>query len=163
MGLHQARHNKKFGLPELIAILLAGFVVLAATWWWESNTIPSHREADGILTRAETHLEHYNAADLRLKTSVDYEYHAEGRMFTGHWEGFWPEVGDPNALTEDRFSEIVKGMHVVVQYDLFDPSRSTIHPLAEGLPSLPAVLALTACIAALAYCLFGYPALRKRF
>lgn len=163
MALRQSKHKSKFGLPEIVAILLAVLVIFAATWWWESNTIPTHREADGILTQAETHLEHYNAADMRLKTSVDYEYHAEGRMFTGHWEGFWPEVGDPNALPEERFKEIVKGMHVVVQYDVFDPSRSTIHPLADGLPDLPAALALVTCFAAMAYCLIGYPALRKRF
>ena len=163
MGLRQTRHKKRFGLPELIAIVLAVGVVLTATWWWEANSFPTHREADGILTRAETHLEHYNAADLRLKTSVDYEYHAEGRAFTGHWEGFWPEVGDPNARPEDRFAEIVKGLHVVVQYDLFDPSRSTIHPLANGLPSLPSFVVTLMCILALTYCLIGYPALRKRF
>lgn len=158
----QRRHHRKFGAPEVLAMAVAGLVVVAATSWWRENTVPSYRDTDGFITKADSVLMHYNATNLLRKISCDYEYHTEGGVYTGHWEGLWPEIGSPNSLPADQLDRIQKGFMVHVRYNRFDPAISTIHPIEGGLPRMQSGMALAACLLAIVYCLWVYPMLRKR-
>ena len=159
----QRRHHKKFGVPEVLALAVAGLVVVAATSWWRENTVPTYRDAEGVITKADVCFMHYNATNLLRKVTCDYEYHVEGGVYTGHWEGLWPEVGSPNSLPAGEVDRIQKGFMVYVRYNRLDPNVSTIHPMEGGLPRIQSGMAMAACLAAICYCLWVYPVLRKHF
>lgn len=130
----------------------------AASLYVRAYYQPDWRQTAAKILHAEVKNTHYNAQDYRAKVTVSYEYVAGLTTQKGHYVGFWPEVGGPNALPPGDINKLFEPGHVLVAfYDPRDPSRSELHPQLRG-PTLVHFLATVAgFVLAGAYTLFVYP------
>ena len=135
--------------------------IAPATIWWGQHFTPEWKQTAGYITSSEVSRTHYNAQDYRAKANVSYEYSVGMAKYVGRFEGFWPEVGSPNALAPSEIDNLkVPKKAVVVFYDPGRVERSTLHPNSGD--TSPFWIVLTAaglCIAG-AYTFFVYPAWR---
>lgn len=162
MALHQKRQFQKPGLPELVAILLTGVTVVAATLWWQDTLRPPQKTTEGRVLQSDIRLTHYNAADVRPVVRVTYQYSVGGQDHVGSWAGQWPESRSPNALPPDRLDVLREKDHaLVVYYDPGNPSVSFLHEKNNLLPRVHLWLFIAALSIAVLYYGICYPRWRQ--
>lgn len=156
-----SRHHKKIGWPEFGLLCAVVLAIAPATMWWRQYYVPEWRRTGGQITACETSRVHYNAQDYRAKAIVSYRYTVGVAQYTGRFEGFWPEVGGPNALPPSAVDQLKDGnREIVVFYDPANPSRSRLHPEDATTSPFWPVLTAAGLLMAGAYTLIAYPAWR---
>ncbi|HRI88299.1 MAG TPA: DUF3592 domain-containing protein [Candidatus Hydrogenedentes bacterium] len=157
--MHRSRRShRKFGWPEFWFLVLVASVIGSATIWWQQHLRPKWRETAGVILEWQGSSAGANAK----KANVTYEYTVGLTKYTGKFDGFWPEMGTPNAIARDRIGEMPKpGAKIVVYYDPNDDSRSDIMPHGAKPSPLLLTLSIALACAVAGYTFVVYPAWRK--
>jgi hypothetical protein len=155
------RHHRKFGWPELWLVCLIVLAVGPPTVWWQRQYKPDWKKTAGHITASESKRVHYNAQDYRMLARVSYEYTVGMAKYTGNFDGFWPEIGSPNALAPAEIDTLKQPKkEVVVFYDPDHAERSTLHLDNTTVSPFWVVLTAAGLAIAGAYTFFVYPAWR---
>ena len=163
LALHQKKKRRRPGLPELVAAGLIAVMVVLAFCWWHTRGQPGWLEANGQVTVGRIQATHFNAESSENKVYLSYEYDVGGITYAGHWEGYWPMVRSPNALTSDRIAELKTiGYPLTVLFDPRNPERSDLHNSEPDRLLLYRLLTFAAGVLLLVYCAKVYPAWKER-
>lgn len=163
MGLRQHKRFQAPAWPEFLALALAALCAGVLLAWGKNRVEPNWSKADGQVIAAQTQLTHYNAAALYDKVTISYEYFVDGIRYTGSWEGLWPELGSPNALTHDELPKLcVQGYPLTIFYEPTNPEKHVLHYAESSLEKIQGEVAFALFIAVLFYFLKVYPWLKKR-
>lgn len=155
------RRHKKVGWPEVWLACSVALAVVPATLWWRQQYAPEWKRTAGTIASSDFARVHYNAQDYRTKARVSYEYSVGMAKYAGVFDGFWPEVGGPNALAPSDIEQLqTPHKEVFVFYDPDNPARSTLHPEQTGSSPLWPVLTIAGLCLAAAYTFIAYPAWR---
>ncbi|MBX7258281.1 MAG: DUF3592 domain-containing protein [Candidatus Hydrogenedentes bacterium] len=162
MSLRKRHRWRKPGIAEVLFVLAVVVAMLPISYWWLRLNRPVWNNAPGSILSGKILSTHYNAERYDPKVRAQYQYLVGTVTFQGTFEGFWPEVGSPNALPPDRLEEITKPGHpLVVAYDPANPQRSVLHPLLEESQLKYFLLSVAGLLVGGAYCLIIYPAWRN--
>jgi len=163
MVLYKRKTTPKPGLPESVVVILLAVVAFLAASWWRTTGKPGWPPAPGWAVSCTIKQTHFNAEFSKSKVTVAYEYSVGGVVFAGNWEGYWPTVHSPNALTEDQLEVLRTPKYpLVVHYNPQHPSRSRLHnPDADEMVMF-ALLTFGAGVGLLFYCARLYPAWKRR-
>jgi len=161
--LRQSRQFQKVGIPEIVVLILVGAALVTTTLWWRGNGQSTYRETEGRVVNGEIQWVHYNATDAQRIVSLTYQYTVGTTSYTGTWAGLWPEDQSPNALSSSKLDLLrTKDYPLRVFYDPVDPAQSFLHVVSGAEDQVYKGLAISACVAALAYCAGVYPAWKAR-
>lgn len=161
MTLRKRRHRRKPGVAEVLFILALFAAVTPISFWWMRLNRPIWNNAPGSIVSGTVLSTHYNAERYDPKVRAQYQYLVGTVTFRGTFEGFWPDVGSPNALPPERLQEITAPGHpLVVAYDPENPRRSVLHPIVEESQLKYFLLTVAGLMLAGGYCLVIYPAWR---
>jgi len=161
MQYRATRRHKRMGWPEVWLVISIALAVAPATVWWRTQYQPEWRTTAGEITSSTFTRVHYNAQDYRVKVQASYTYTAGLVNYAGSFDGFWPEVGSPNAhAPEDVERLVAPRAPVAVYYNPAYPARSTLYRQPSGAsPLWPVLTAAGLCVAG-AYTLIVYRAWR---
>ena len=163
MGFHQRRHRGRIGVPDVVAFLLVGVLVVLGSCWWRAVQGPVWAEALGRTATCEIRPTHFNAEPCGNKVMLTYEYEVGGVTFGGEWTGYWPRGHSPNALPDGHVEVLrTKDYPLTVLYDPEDPSRSRLHDAASGEQLLFTILTFASGICLTVYCVRVYPVWKSR-
>ncbi len=159
---HRARRrHRKLGWPEVWLVSLVVIAFAPAMAWWNEQHQPDWVKTSGNVTAAEFQRMHYNAQNYLTKVDVTYDYTVGMGKYSGEFNGYWPEVGGPNALAPSEIETLKEPKReVVVFYNPANVERSTLHPNARKSSPLWIVLTVAGFCIAGAYTFFVYPAWR---
>ena len=160
--LHRVtRRHKKLGWPEVWLVCSVALAIAPATIWWQQHYKPEWKKTGGRIASSEISNMHYNAPANRTKVKVSYEYSVGMAKYVGHFDGYWPAVGSPNALAPSEIDQL-KGptKELVVFYDPSNAAHSELHPGSGKASPFWLVLAAAGLCIAAAYTFFVYRAWR---
>ena len=161
MPLRRKRHRRKPGFAEVLFVLALVIALFPVSYWWAHLNQPNWNRAPGSIVSGVILNTHYNAERYDPKVSAQYQYLVGTVTYQGSYEGFWPEVGSPNALPPDRLEEVSKPGHpLVVSYDPGNPGRSVLHPILQESQLTYFLLTVAGLLVGGGYCLVVYPAWR---
>lgn len=161
--MRRRRHRKRLGLPEYVEVALVVVAIASAGLWWRNVDHEVWPNTVGNVLSCKIESLHYNATRYANLVDIRYEYSAGGRPYLGHWRGYWPIVGSPNALPRTRMNELkTKGFPLTVMYNPANPSRSRLHDTPAGLRPAFAITTLVAIALSFAFTAYVYPKWRRR-
>ena len=161
--MRRRRHHTRPGLPEFVEIALVILAIAGAGLWWRNVDHEVWPNTVGSVLSCDIQNMHYNATQYANRVDIRYEYTAGGRPYLGHWTGYWPIMGSPNALPRARMNELkTKGFPLTVMYNPANPSRSRLHDTPAGLRPAFAAMTLIAIALSFAFTVFIYPRWRRR-
>ena len=161
MAYRPSRKHRKIGWPEFWLVCLFAATVTPATIWWQQHYKPAWQKTGGVVRSWEISKMHYNALDYRTKAKVEYEYLVGVVKYVGQFEGFWPEVGTPNAVTPAELQAASQiGKELVVYYDPNHPERSQPFQEDTGPGLIWMILSAAGLACTIFYTFAVYPHLR---
>lgn len=164
MALHTRKKMTRPGLPEIVALILIVLALICTTAWWRDVNEPEWGESEGRILTCNIHETHYNAQDYRPKVTMEYEYSVGSQEYTGSFTGFWPAVGNANALPTDRFNELTdKSFGLLVFYEPGNPANSKLDVVGANNEFWLGGAALASLVLAVLYYVKVYPAWRARY
>ncbi len=162
MALHQKSRRQPLGLPEGVLLLFIACSAAALFLWQRSENI-KYSNTQGHVLACDISWTHYNAADMRQKVALTYQYEVDGATHTASWAGFWPEDHSPNALAPGQLNTLRNTDRVLtIFYDSANPSRSFLHPSEGRFTRFAGGIAIGMCVWTLVYCTVVYPAWKNR-
>ena len=163
MALRQNRQFQKMGLPEFLVLILVGAALATTALWGQGNGQSAYRETEGRVVNCAFQWVHYNATDAEHIVALTYQYTVGTTMYTGAWTGLWPENGSPNALSSDKIDLLrTRDYPLRVFCNAVNPAQSFLHLAGGAENQVYKGLAISSCVAALAYCAAVYPAWKAR-
>ena len=164
MGFHQRKPKwNALGLPEWTAF---GVLLLALTpvlLWWGTMLRPDWQVIPGQVLYCSLKELAYDRDPLPDEVALTYQYHVLGKMYIGHWQGFWPQRQSPNALPKSELKKLCQHRYPLqVFYDPAEPSRSTLHFSGSVQPITYRRLSLVAIAGTLFFLFRVYPSWKSR-
>lgn len=158
MGLHQRNKRQlRFGLAELVALLLVLLALAPALLYWRASLEPAWRQTVGTVVASSIDPVEYSRDPRSRQVELTYEYTAHGQSFTGNWQGFWPQVHSPNALPHSQMDRLKPGHTLKVYFDPVQPSENLLHYTGSIRPATYGRITMGALVLVLAYFVAVYP------
>jgi hypothetical protein len=155
------RSRKKLGWPEAWLVCSIALAIVPATVWWRQHYKPEWKQTTGQITSSELSNMHYNAETNRTKAKVSYEYTVGMAKYMGHFDGYWPAVGSPNALAPSEIEKLTEPKkELIVFYNPANAARSELHQGSGKASPFWLVLAAAGLCIAGVYTFLVYPAWR---
>jgi hypothetical protein len=149
-------------MPEVIIVALLVLTAIPAILWWQTVNRPEWEETAGRVVSAHVRFVRDSGRPTENRVQLSYEYQVGGRVYTGAFQGPWPETNSPNALPEERLEDLEQEGHTLtVLYNPAHPQRSQLHFPGTGTRLFYLVLTGLTGGVTLLYSVKIYPAWRR--
>jgi hypothetical protein len=157
MPLHQKRHIRTPGTPELVGLLLVAAFCLPLALWFTANIRANWPVAEGSVVQSTVDSEIPDLVEVR------YQYQVGEATYQEDWRGYWPDHRSPNALPAGQLAVLTRpGYPLRVYYDPGDATVSSLHVAGESYRIMHLTLAAVMAVLAGYYALRVYPRWRRR-
>jgi hypothetical protein len=150
--------RKRLGFPEVFTGVLFLVLIGVALLTLRANLAPRFYAVQGTVLHAALIDLPYSATREPDQVEMVYTYRVDGKPYTGHFQGFWPQAGGLNALPRAEWPRLtVRGCPLTVMVDPANPGYSLLHHRDPLSPQAMNMLAFAMLAAMLYYLLRIYP------